>query len=284
MSDNPFLELLDEFRTAAATLDTREFFLIAHWRPDSFSQKHEIFLGSCKLPVAGEVEYSHFSLTVTASGNCQKSGTLFANLASRAGSLLQPEVCAELVKHYPALERKTAPLWYALLWKLAWDRPVHLDPGEGEPAHLPIMRPFLVSVHAIEVCNLHADSPCLPETTHPLIAELAGATLRWAGSAADTSADSGDEDQTEPAASGDWFASEPPEGSRYKHGPVEGQISELADWMNVDRRTLRSRNGKGSWWIQKEHSRKFLAWFATKQKYAEVNQRRLAAESRNDTK
>jgi hypothetical protein len=190
MTENPFVGLLGEFRTAAATLDTRGFGVNVWWdfRPEFINPKRKT-LGCCHLPYLadGEVKSSEFVLTVDVgrglygTRNC---GLPFADLASRAGAALlqRGELCRELSVHVPAYVSETAPWWVVLLWKLAWDGPFpELLSETGEPTGrvppMSIIRPFHASIHAIEVCKLLTDSPCLPETPHPMIAELAGATL-----------------------------------------------------------------------------------------------------------
>lgn len=70
---------------------------------------------------------------------------------------------------------------------------------------------------------------------------------------------------------GDWFREAPPDGSRYKHGPVETTIKLLMAFLKQDRKTLRKNNGRSTYWIRKLTGNKFAVWFDSPKKYAEVN-------------
>ena len=81
-----------------------------------------------------------------------------------------------------------------------------------------------------------------------------------------------------------WFDADPPSGSKFGVGPIEGTLKELSRWIAVDHRTLEFWNGRSSWWIKREHRTKFTVWFASQQKYAEANQRRLIEEHQMTSK
>jgi hypothetical protein len=83
---------------------------------------------------------------------------------------------------------------------------------------------------------------------------------------------------------GDWFSEDPPKDSRFRFGPLEGSLKDLAAWIGVDTRTLRTHNGQTSWWVKKEHGKNSLAWLSTQGKFATANQKRLAESAQNDTK
>jgi hypothetical protein len=75
-------------------------------------------------------------------------------------------------------------------------------------------------------------------------------------------------------AAGHWFDSPPPPDSRFQFGPLSGQIQQLASWMaNGDSRTLMKYNGRGSYYIMKDHGRRFSVWFSSSIKFEEVERR-----------
>ena len=83
---------------------------------------------------------------------------------------------------------------------------------------------------------------------------------------------------------GEWFKTDPPSGSEFKHGPIGGKLKELEVLIKMDGRTLRKHNGTAGLWIKKIHGRLFEVWFSTQKRYAEVNQKRLSAVNSNDMK
>jgi hypothetical protein len=147
-----------------------------------------------------------------------------------------------------------------------------------EDAHIPVLREQLCFIKSHE----------LSEAGLRLKREWAFARENLPAEVAEDDA----EESSKPAAPGDddtlsggeWFDTPPPEDSKFKFGPVEGQISKLAQWMNMDQRTLKTLNGRTSWWIQKLLRTNFAIWFSTDKKHAELNQKQMAEEARNDTK
>jgi hypothetical protein len=174
MSHNPFVKLLEEFRWAAANLDTTGFGITAWWHfPRRFANPKREILGCCCLPVryADHVQYHAFRLTVSVSGAHAKCGPVFADLASRAGAALPPVVRDSLNEHVPVYVSEMAPWWFALLWRLfvgnePLQRPRSAETGDvlEEIPSIPIClpRPFLLSIDAIELCKLHTDQPVFP--------------------------------------------------------------------------------------------------------------------------
>jgi hypothetical protein len=76
---------------------------------------------------------------------------------------------------------------------------------------------------------------------------------------------------------GRWFDSPPLPDSRFKHGPVSGQLQHLSQWIEAgEPRTLAKHNGQGSYHIMKEHSRRFSVWFCSPDKLQEVQRRQRA--------
>ncbi len=79
------------------------------------------------------------------------------------------------------------------------------------------------------------------------------------------------------AAAGQWFGSPPPPDSTFQHGPLSGQMQQLARWMaSGDSRTLMKNNGRGSYYIMREHGRLFRVWFCSSTKFEEVQQGQLS--------
>ncbi len=75
------------------------------------------------------------------------------------------------------------------------------------------------------------------------------------------------------AAAGQWFDSPPPPDSTFQHGPISGQMQQLVKWIaREDSRTLKKHNGRGSYYIMKEHGRLFSVWFSLSAKFEEVQQ------------
>jgi len=172
MTHNPFVSLLEEFRSAAATLNTTGFAFTAWWHfPQRFVNAKRRVLGLCCLPVqyGDEVQYQEFTLTVATAGAHAKCGPVFADLASRAGAALFPEIRSELAEQVPLYISQMEPWWFAFLWRVfvgtePLQHPVCADTGKPaeEPVPLPLARPFLLSIDAIELCKLHTDQPVFP--------------------------------------------------------------------------------------------------------------------------
>jgi hypothetical protein len=172
---NPFISLVEEFRRAAANLDTRGFSFNAWWHlPGRFVDPKRSVLGLCYLSVrcGDEVSRGEFKLTVPTAGIHAKCGPVFADLASRAGAALPVTVRSELSDYVPLHVSQMAPWWFAFLWRVfvgpdPLSQPVWEDTGEpveladcGFPLALP--RPFLLSINAIELCRLHTVQPVFP--------------------------------------------------------------------------------------------------------------------------
>ncbi len=172
MTHNPFIPLLAEFRSAAATLNTTGFCITAWWHfPQRFVNPKSKVLGLCCLPVQyeDEVQHEEFVLTVATSGAHAKCGPAFADLASRAGAALPPGIRDELAEHVPMYVSEMAPWWFAFLWRVfvgnePLQRPVWAETGKPSdaPVPRPLPRPFLLSIDAIELCKLHTDQPVFP--------------------------------------------------------------------------------------------------------------------------
>jgi hypothetical protein len=76
---------------------------------------------------------------------------------------------------------------------------------------------------------------------------------------------------------GGWFDSPPPPDSRFKHGPVSGQLHQLSQWIAAgEPRTLAKHNAQGIYYITKDHSRRFSVWFSSLGKLQEVQRRQHA--------
>lgn len=99
----------------------------------------------------------------------------------------------------------------------------------------------------------------------------------------DTNADSA----VTPDTSGEndqWFADDPPAGGKFTFGPLEGTVKAIAEWMDMDYRTIKRFNGRTGWWVKQVHGKMFAVWFSTQGKYAAANQKRLTAASQKGTK
>lgn len=71
---------------------------------------------------------------------------------------------------------------------------------------------------------------------------------------------------------GGWFPAPPSESSRFRFGPVSGQIRDLVKWMqHGEPRTLKKHNGRGSYFITQEHKRLYHVWFAAKSQHDVVS-------------
>lgn len=63
----------------------------------------------------------------------------------------------------------------------------------------------------------------------------------------------------------------------YQHGPVEGMIQELSNWLKLSDEALYENNGKASYMICKENRTRYRCWFKEPTKYAAINAKLLAA-------
>ena len=159
------------------------------WMPESHAS-YDVFLGECcwspgyrehftatmalnrgqrEIPVqyGDELQYQEFTLTIPTAAKC---GPVFADLASRAGAALSPAIRSQLADFVPMYVSQMAPWWFAFLWRVF----VGTDPlrqpisaATGKPVEmpgppLPLLRPFLLSVDAIELCEPHTDQPVFP--------------------------------------------------------------------------------------------------------------------------
>lgn len=114
---------------------------------------------------------------------------------------------------------------------------------------------------------------------------VSGEVIEEPQAVAVSSGGDGQRESTEPfPADGQWFLDDPPKDGKFKSGPLEGPLKKIAEWMDMDHRTIKRLNGRTSWWVKKVHGKKFSVWFSTQEKYATINQKRLAASPQNDTK
>jgi hypothetical protein len=72
--------------------------------------------------------------------------------------------------------------------------------------------------------------------------------------------------------------------SSYSHGPVEGQLKEISEWLGLSDEALRNNNGNGSYMVCKEHRTRYKCWFKEQKKFAEINAKWLAAKVSNPPK
>jgi len=72
-----------------------------------------------------------------------------------------------------------------------------------------------------------------------------------------------------------WYISEPDPESKFKHGPLEGSLKDLALWSKRNKKTLRKHNGS-SWWIASKHHRDYSMWFTSHNSYTEANVKKVA--------
>jgi hypothetical protein len=116
-------------------------------------------------------------------------------------------------------------------------------------------------------------------------AQIIAAKRQGASSAGATPVQPVDTQQTGQPKRGQWaFLGEPAAGSRHRFGFVEGSLRDLAAWIGVDERTMKRNNGKSEYHIQFVHGTRYRAWFESQRRYAEVNQLRLAQETRKTQK
>lgn len=78
----------------------------------------------------------------------------------------------------------------------------------------------------------------------------------------------------EQTARSNWPTDPPPDGFCY--GPVEGQIKDFVLWLEADRATLANNNGKGGFYIRREHRTKYQAWFKELRRFSKINQQVVA--------
>ena len=86
----------------------------------------------------------------------------------------------------------------------------------------------------------------------------------------------GRENPKQPTPADTWFTTAPEESGRYKHGPIEGTLKQLEQWLKAGSQpTLRKHNGQSWWYIRKLVGRRYAVWCDSQTKHAEANQRRL---------
>jgi hypothetical protein len=81
-----------------------------------------------------------------------------------------------------------------------------------------------------------------------------------------------------------WFEQPPEHESKFRHGPVEGTLANLSEWLGIDARTLKIRNGKGDFYIQEVHKKLYRIWLVSQRRYAELNQKALAVAANLETR
>lgn len=69
-----------------------------------------------------------------------------------------------------------------------------------------------------------------------------------------------------------WFDSPPnsEHATRYRFGPISGQLKQLAVWIQQDHRTLGKYNGESFYYIQRVHSRLYDVWIDSETRYERV--------------
>ena len=70
-----------------------------------------------------------------------------------------------------------------------------------------------------------------------------------------------------------WFNCAPLSESRWKYGPIKATLKHLDASTEIDRRTLKSHNGKSWWYIRKIHATSYELWCDSEAKRAEIEQR-----------
>jgi hypothetical protein len=73
---------------------------------------------------------------------------------------------------------------------------------------------------------------------------------------------------------GAWAHNTPPDAQEYSGGHMVGELHELAAYLNVDVKTLRTMNDKGRIWISSTHSKKWDLWFRSIQEYEDAWKRK----------
>lgn len=58
-----------------------------------------------------------------------------------------------------------------------------------------------------------------------------------------------------------YFNDAPPDGSRFRFGPVSSNLITVAKALKIHVRTLKSSNGKAYSWIRRRNSRDYMFWF-----------------------
>jgi hypothetical protein len=81
-----------------------------------------------------------------------------------------------------------------------------------------------------------------------------------------------------------WMDDDPADDSKFRFGPINGNLRQLAAWTEIDHRTLKTNNGRTSWHIVKEHARSFRMWFSSQHAYTLANERHLSEIAQNDMK
>ena len=72
-------------------------------------------------------------------------------------------------------------------------------------------------------------------------------------------------------ANDEWcFNTDPPEGSKFKYGPLRGQLQQIVHALGQNVRTIKEWNGKTTHYIRKAHSRLYIVWFDSQVIHATV--------------
>jgi len=90
-------------------------------------------------------------------------------------------------------------------------------------------------------------------------------------------------DLAEPAPDVDWWKDGDPPGNEFNTPALEGPISHIAHWLEMDERTVKDQNGT-RWWIRKIHGRRFKIWFKEQHTYAMANSERIREEQKKTAK
>ena len=69
----------------------------------------------------------------------------------------------------------------------------------------------------------------------------------------------------------DWcFNFDPEAGSRYRHGPAKGEITQIAKAIGVNVKTVKKWNGRSTYFIRRLHSKSFKVWFDSLAEFEKV--------------
>ena len=77
---------------------------------------------------------------------------------------------------------------------------------------------------------------------------------------------------------GAWAHDGTPDPQEYSGGRIEGQLQELADWVNVDVKTLKKMNMDNKIWIAPKHGKNWELWFKTGREFDDAWKRKKEIE------
>lgn len=171
MGENPFDQLLSEFRAAWAAMPHGESMFNVEFVEGSTSTLKEYFdterteaVCSVCLPVGDEERVVYHRCIVSLPKepeHLKEASATFSHLAAAAGAALPPHF-REALSDYCQLcwgVSHAAAWWFALLYAL-----FEAPHARKYRPRIALHRPFLLSVDAIEECRLNTDSPTLPVT------------------------------------------------------------------------------------------------------------------------